>query len=102
MPRDLFMDAREYVHKHIDELRAIQSNIDIDADDRTGRFQSKKSRLEERKAAVEPLVKVMMSFIRKGYSVKDISAIIEELGLEIGSGYVKLVKEGVNAALKKQ
>ena len=96
------MDAREYVHKHIDELRAIQSNIDIDADDGTGRFQSKKSRLEERRAAVEPLVRVMMSFIRKGYSVKDISAIIEALGLEIGSTYVKLVKEGVSAALKKQ
>ena len=102
MPHDLFMDAREYVHKHIDELRAIQSNIDIDADDGTGRFQSRKSRMEERRAAVEPLVKVMMSFIGKGYSVNDIGAIIETLGLEIGSTYVKLVKEGVNAALKKQ
>ena len=101
--RDLATDARSYAGKHMDELRAIQSNIEIQCHEKPGPYQSKKDIKDEIRETVQPVVGIVLSFIRsKGYSSDDTHDIINALGLSMPSSYERLVKSGVSIELSKK
>ena len=100
---DLAQDAKAYQSKHIDELRAIQNNIDMEEKRPRGRYQSERDVKNEIKATVQPLINVVLSFIRnKGYKPDDTEDIIKALGFEIPANYIQFVKSGVNIALSQK
>ena len=103
MSHNLANDAKAYQMKHLDELRVIQSNIDIEKKRIKGRHQSDNDIKKEAMATVQPLVKIIQSFIKsKGYSLNDTEDIIDALGFEIPNSYKQLVKSGVNISMSKK
>ena len=82
----------------MDELRFIQSELRFDKMPRNGRELDESSRL-----TVQPLVKLILSFIRnKGYSVDNTKDIIKGLGFDIDDEYIDLVKKAVRISMSKK
>ena len=95
---DLAKDVKAYRDKHIDELRAIQSNITFDSQTRKDGGLDENSRL-----VVQPLVKLILSFIRnKGYSINDTEDIIKGIGFSIDDEYIDLIKKKVQSVIDKE
>ena len=99
---DLATDARSYASRHMDELRTIQSNIEIQAHEQPGAYQSKKDIENEIRETVQPVVSIVLSFIRKGYSPDNTHDIIVALGLSMPPSYERLVRSGVTIAMNKK
>ena len=102
MTHNLANDAKAYQMKHLDELRVIQSNIDIEKKRIKGRHQSDNDIKKEAMATVQPLVKIIQSFISKGYQVSDTKDIILTLGFEIPNEYIDLTKKMVSVSMSKK
>ena len=96
---DLVKDAKAYRDKHYDELRFIQSEIKFDVMSRNG----KKPLDESSRLTIQPLVKLVLSFIKnKGYSVDDTKDILGAIGFEIPDEYINLIKTGIKAVMNKK
>ena len=99
MSHDLAKDAKAYRDKHMDELRVIQSQIKFDVMSRNG----KKPIDEGSRLTVQPLVKLVLSFIKnKGYSVEDTKDIIKGIGFTMPDDYINFIKTGVKAMMNKK
>ena len=102
MTHDLANDCKSFIGKHLDELQVIQSNIDLERKRQKGKHQSDKAIDNEMKATVQPLVKIIQSFIGKGYQISDTKDIIDTLGFDIPNEYIDLVKKMVSISTNKK
>ena len=93
MSHDIVKDCKAFSDKHLDDLRIIQSSIDMDKRGRRGKPLDEAS-----KDTIRPLVKIIQSFIGKGYQISDTKDIIDTLGFEIPNEYIDLVKKMVSVA----
>ena len=94
---DLVKDTKAYRDKHIDELRVIQSDITFDKRSRNGRELDEGS-----KEVVQPLIKLMRTFMNKGYSIDDTKDILAALGFDIDDEYIDLIKKGIRSSMNKK
>ena len=92
---DLVKDAREYRNKHMNELRAIQSNLSIDQRTRRNGFGSD----EDTRLVLKPLIDIVVKFIQnKGYTIEDTEDILKTIGFDVSSRNVRLIKEDLQAS----
>ena len=94
---DLTKDCKAYRDKHMDELRVIQSNLKFDKLSR-----GNKPLDEGSKQTVQPLVKIVLSFIKKGYSIEQTKDIIKGIGFSIDDEYIDLIKKIIMVAKSKK
>ena len=102
MSHNLANDCKAFIGKHLDDLRLIQSNIDLEQKRIKGKHQSDKDIENEMKATVQPLVKIIQSFIGKGYKISDTKDIIEILGFDIPNKYIDLVEKMASISTNKK
>ena len=97
MSHDLAKDVKAYRDKHMDELRMIQSQIRFDVMSRGNKPLDEGSR-----ETVQPIVKIVLSFIRnKGYSISDTKDIIKAIGFTMSDDYIDLIKKSVSVLQNK-
>lgn len=95
---DLTKDCKVYRDHHMDELRVIQSQIKFDKMSRGNKPLDEGSKL-----TVQPLVKIISSFIKnKGYSINDTKSILQTLGFSIDDEYIDLIKKSLMVAPSKK
>ena len=95
---DLTKDCKVYRDHHMDELRVIQSQIKFDKMSRGNKPLDNGSKL-----TVQPLVKIISSFIKnKGYSINDTKSILQTLGFSIDDEYIDLIKKSLMVAPSKK